>query len=93
MGRITFMSEYDYDKKDILFATIEEPGVSLFTVTDGVLDIIQCHWSMWDAIVVHVAKQRADMEAEIKALPGNAESSLKKPLFSEINFKDFPGSK
>jgi hypothetical protein len=82
-----------YANKDILFVQAEEHGLKLFTVTDGRLDIITASWAMWDAILPHIAKQRAEIEEELKALPGNTDQGLRKPLFSEISFKDFPGGK
>ena len=87
--------EYDPSKQDLLFVQVDEPGLNLFTVTDGRLDIITASWEMWDAIIPHIAKQRAELLAEIaaerKTLSGNTDKSLKKPLLSEINFKDFLG--
>jgi hypothetical protein len=83
-------SEPNFEDKNMLFASVEEEGVALFTVTDGRLDIIVASWKIWDAMLVHISKQRAEIEKEVAAGKPVAQATLKMPNFNEIDFKNFP---
>jgi hypothetical protein len=77
-----------YANKDMLFARVDEFGVLLFTITEGILDIVQAPWTLWDAILPHVQKQREEIEAEIAA--GREVPRYTLPTPTDISLKDFP---
>lgn len=80
-----------YDRQDILWNRVDEYGVTLYTITNGVLDLIDIPWKMWDDIRAHVRIRRELLEAELAASTEAAKiPPLTMPNFNEIDFKNFP---
>lgn len=84
------MSENPYNDMNILWAQVDETGVVLFCMGEVYPHIIDIHWSLWDSILPHIAKQREDMVKELADGKDVPQSTLRTPRSDEITFQDFP---
>lgn len=79
-----------YKDKLVLFAQVDEIGVVLFQPGEILPNLIDIPYVMWDAILAHIATQRAEVEAELAAGKPVVQAPLRMPNFNEIDFKNFP---
>ncbi len=76
------------DDMNILWAQVDEVGITLYTMGEIYPNIIDIPYPMWDAILVHIDNQRKEVEKEVADIKKT--EGMKTPRLDEINWKDFP---
>lgn len=79
-----------YNDLNILWAQVDEMGVILFCQGEVYPNIVDIPWNMWDAILPHIHKQRAEIERELAEGKEVPKAPLRTPRMDEISFRDFP---
>jgi len=79
-----------YMNKEVFLLQVTEEAVIIFNTSRGETQVTAFTHSQWGHLCKAVEDMKEELKADMKALPGNTENTLRRPLLSEISFKDFP---